>query len=60
MSVIVDLNDLPLPADLPAGDYSLVVGMFDPTTGAHPTTQVDGRTAPDSATPIGRIRVDTH
>jgi 4-amino-4-deoxy-L-arabinose transferase-like glycosyltransferase len=56
-TLIVDLNDLPLPADLPAGDYTLVVGMFDPATGAHPPTQVDGRPAPDSTTLIGRIRV---
>jgi hypothetical protein len=56
-TLIVDLNDLPLPADLPAGDYTLVVGMFDPATGAHPPTQVDGRPVSDSATPIGVIRV---
>ena len=56
-TLIVDLNDLPLPADLPAGDYTLVVGMFDPATGAHPPTQVDGQPAPDSTTKIGTIRV---
>jgi 4-amino-4-deoxy-L-arabinose transferase-like glycosyltransferase len=57
-TLIVDLNDLPLPADLPLGDYTLVVGMFDPATGAHPPTQVDGRPVSDSATPIGNIRVE--
>jgi len=56
-TLIVDLNDLPLPADLPSGDYTLVVGMFDPATGAHPPAQVDGQPVPNSATPIGRIRV---
>jgi hypothetical protein len=25
---------LPLPADLPPGDYRVVVGVYDPTTGA--------------------------
>jgi len=58
-TLIVDLNDLVLPADLPPGDYSLVVGMFDPATGAHPPTQVDRQPAADSTTLIGRIRVDT-
>ncbi|MEO7910612.1 MAG: glycosyltransferase family 39 protein [Roseiflexaceae bacterium] len=56
-TLIVDLNDLLLPAELPPGDYSLVVGMFDPVTGAHPPTQVDRRTAADSGTSIGVIRV---
>jgi 4-amino-4-deoxy-L-arabinose transferase-like glycosyltransferase len=57
-TLIVDLNDLPLPADLPPGDYTLVVGMFDPTTGAHPPVRVDGRPAPDTGTSIGVIRVE--
>jgi 4-amino-4-deoxy-L-arabinose transferase-like glycosyltransferase len=56
-SLIVDLNDLPLPADLPPGEYTLVVGMFDPASGAHPPTQIDGKPAGDSTTPIGTIRV---
>jgi hypothetical protein len=56
-TLIVDLNDLPLPADLPPGDCTLVVGMFDPATGAHPTTQVDSRPAANGATSIGVIRV---
>ena len=54
-TLIVDVNDLPLPSDLPPGDYTLVVGMFDPATGAHPPAQVDGRPASDSATPIRTI-----
>jgi len=36
----------------------LVVGMFDPATGAHPPTQVDRRPAADSTTAIGTIRVE--
>jgi 4-amino-4-deoxy-L-arabinose transferase-like glycosyltransferase len=55
---IVDVNDLPLPADLPTGEYTLVVGMFDPATGAHPPTQVDGRQISSSETQIGKIRVE--
>ena len=56
-TLIVDVNDLPLPADLPPGDYTLVVGMFDSATGAHPPTQVDGKLVADSTTTIGTIRV---
>jgi hypothetical protein len=29
------VNDVPLPA-LPPGQYRVVVGMFDPASGAHP------------------------
>jgi 4-amino-4-deoxy-L-arabinose transferase-like glycosyltransferase len=57
-ALIADVNDVPLPADLPAGDYTLVVGMFDPASGAHPPTQVDGKPSGDSTTLIGQIRVD--
>jgi 4-amino-4-deoxy-L-arabinose transferase-like glycosyltransferase len=57
-TLIVDLNDLALPADLPAGDYTLVVGMFDPATGVHPPTQVDGQPSANSVTSIGTIRVE--
>src|SRR6185369_12009189 len=56
-TLIVDVNDLPLPSDLPPGDYTLVVGMFDPATGAHPPAQVDGLPASDSATSIRTIRI---
>ncbi|HEU5098034.1 MAG TPA: glycosyltransferase family 39 protein [Roseiflexaceae bacterium] len=57
-TLIVDVNDLPLPADLPPGDYSIVVGMFDPASGAHPPTQVDGQPTTSSETQIGRIRIE--
>ncbi len=57
-TLIVDVNDLPLPAALPAGDYPLVAGMFDPNSGAHPTTQVNDKPVADSATTIGTIRVE--
>jgi 4-amino-4-deoxy-L-arabinose transferase-like glycosyltransferase len=57
-TLIVDINDLPLPAELPPGEYTLVVGMFDPATGAHPSTQVDGRLVSSNETTIGTIRVE--
>jgi hypothetical protein len=32
--IIADTIDVPLPVDLPAGEYSLVIGMYDFNTGA--------------------------
>jgi hypothetical protein len=32
--VITDRHGLVLPADLPAGDYTLILGLYDPLTGA--------------------------
>jgi 4-amino-4-deoxy-L-arabinose transferase-like glycosyltransferase len=31
---LVDTHTIPLPADLPPGDYEIAVGLYDPTTGA--------------------------
>jgi hypothetical protein len=37
--IIADAYSLPLPADLPAGEYRLIVGFYNPTTGERlPTT----------------------
>jgi 4-amino-4-deoxy-L-arabinose transferase-like glycosyltransferase len=54
-SIVVDINDLVLPATLPPGVYTLVAGMFDPATGAHPPMSVDGR--PVDAVPIGQVTI---
>jgi hypothetical protein len=56
-TLVVDANDLPLPPDLAPGEYSIVVGMFDPTTGAQPQVRIDGQAAANGAVPIGKIRV---
>ena len=54
-TLIVDVNDLPLPANLAPGEYSLVVGMFDPASGGHPPTSINGQ--PTDALEIGRITI---
>lgn len=52
-SLVVDINDLVLPAGLPPGQYRLVAGMFDPASGARPATTVGGQ--PNGEVPIGEI-----
>ncbi len=55
-SMVVDVNDVPLPASLPPGDYTLEIGMFNPSTNARPPLTIDGQT-PDSALHAGTITV---
>src|SRR5262249_32610162 len=35
-TIVVDVDDLPLPASLPPGPYTITIGMFDPASGGHP------------------------
>ena len=54
-TLAVDINDVPLPASLPAGDYTLVVGMFDPASGGHPATSAGGQ--PADAITLGTVQI---
>lgn len=54
-TLVVDVNDLALPADLPAGTYTIAVGMFDPATGGQPAINVAGR--PVGAVEVGQVIV---
>jgi hypothetical protein len=54
-SLVVDVNDLPLPPNLAPGVYTLKAGMFDPATGAHPSMTLDGQ--PVDRIDIGRITI---
>jgi 4-amino-4-deoxy-L-arabinose transferase-like glycosyltransferase len=54
-TLVVDVNDVPLPASLPPGDYTIVLGMFDPASGARPPMSQDGR--PIDMVQIGRIAI---
>jgi hypothetical protein len=57
--VIPDNHTLDLPAELPAGVYDIVVGLYDPPSGARvPVAQSPFRTA-DGAVKIGEIDVKT-
>lgn len=55
-TIVVDVNDLPLPA-LPSGEYTLVAGLFDPVTGGAPPLTVDGQPQPGNAVALGTIRI---
>jgi len=48
-----DLRALPLPADLPPGDYALWAGLYDPATGLRLTPPA----YPDGRVPLGTLRV---
>lgn len=56
--IVVDFDDVPLPAGLPPGEYTLVAGMFDPATGAHPPLRVAGQLDPSDAIQLGVITVE--
>lgn len=47
-----DFHALPLPPDLPPGDYSLITGMYDPESGARLPVGGDGDFAP-----LGTVRI---
>ena len=50
---VVSRHIIPLPADLPAGDYKLLVGMYDPSSGQRLSIRAaDGTEWPDRAMPI--------
>lgn len=46
--VLLDTYDLEIPADLPAGDYRLVVGLYDLPTLTRLPVQIDGAPAGDT------------
>ncbi len=45
--VLTDVYHVALPADLPAGSYSVVVKLYDPATGPLPVTTMDAAPAGD-------------
>lgn len=58
---VEDTHFLQLPAELPAGDYSILVGLYDATNPAYgraPATSADGSPYPDNAVPLGNIHVE--
>ncbi|HEY7598824.1 MAG TPA: hypothetical protein VH741_02765, partial [Candidatus Limnocylindrales bacterium] len=54
-TLVVDVNDVALPAGLAPGEYTIAIGMFDPANGARPPTSLDGR--PLDRVPVATIRV---
>ncbi|MCC7359900.1 MAG: hypothetical protein IT317_10505 [Anaerolineales bacterium] len=50
---VLDVRALPLPADLPPGDYALWAGLYDPATNERLATDE----FPDGRVPLGALRV---
>jgi hypothetical protein len=56
-SLVVDANDVYLPPGMPPGEYRVVMGMYDPATGARPPATRDGVPLPDGQVEVATIRV---
>ena len=56
-TLVVDSNYLPLPATLTPGDYTLVIIMFDPASGARPPVQRNGQPQASGEISLGTITV---
>jgi Dolichyl-phosphate-mannose-protein mannosyltransferase len=57
-SLVVDVNDLYLPPNLPPGEYRLVLGMFDPASFARPPVTLDGAPLPDAMAELMTIVIE--
>ncbi len=56
--VVFDTNRLTLPADLPAGDYQVVLGAYPPTTLQRiPVSTAQGARLQDDVAPLGVLHV---
>ena len=55
--VIVDRHAVPLTAELPAGDYTLVVGLYRRDTGDRVAVTVDGVQPPERWINLGKITI---
>lgn len=55
----VDEVEMPLPDDLPPGEYTLYTGMYVLETGERsPVSGSDGQPVPDFSIPLGTVRVE--
>jgi 4-amino-4-deoxy-L-arabinose transferase-like glycosyltransferase len=54
--LVAESRTLSLPYELPPGEYRLVVGLYDPTSGArYPATLTNGNHLPNDELPLGRV-----
>jgi hypothetical protein len=56
-SLVVDANDVYLPPGLAPGEYRVVVGMYDPVSGARAPLTIDGVPQPDGQVEVATITV---
>lgn len=57
-SLVVDRNDLALPPNLAPGTYRVLVGMFNPETGAHPAVSANGQPVEGAGVTVTTIAVE--
>ena len=55
--VVEDHYTIPLPSDVPSGEYMLRVGMYDAATGERPVTLVNGEPVPERCVVLTTIMV---
>lgn len=55
--LVLDSHTIELPADLPSGEYRLVVGMYDASGTRLPFFAPDGTPLPDAAIPVQTLRL---
>ncbi len=54
-TLVVDVNDVALPAGLAPGEYTIAIGMFDLASGAQPPMSYDGQML--GRVPVAKITV---
>jgi hypothetical protein len=54
---ITDEHTLMLPPDLPAGDYTLALGLYQPQSGQRLPVNAAGQTVPDGRATVGTVKV---
>lgn len=56
-TIVVDVNDVTLPPTLPSGEYTLLVGMFDPSSGEGPPLRIAGQAQGGNSVTLSTIVV---
>lgn len=56
-SMVVDANDVYLPPGIAPGEYRVLVGMYDPASGARAPVTVDGAPVDDGMVEVARVRI---
>jgi hypothetical protein len=56
--IIVDQHVVPLKADLPPGDYTLVIGLYRRDTGERVAVTVDGAQPPERWINLGKVTIE--
>ena len=54
---VVDRHGILLPGDLPAGAYRLLIGLYDPASGARLPVESEDGVVFDGALPLGTVTV---